>query len=111
MPRGKERYLMVRVVPPNVQVTPDELRQAVTGELARLGGWLTLAEAGISIRRAGKEVGEFMLRCSLKSVPLVLLALTMVKGLKGERVRLDVTGISGTIKGLKRISKSLEDYS
>ncbi|GBC70317.1 hypothetical protein HRbin02_00081 [Candidatus Calditenuaceae archaeon HR02] len=111
MPRVKKRYLMVRVVPPSVQVTPEELRQTVARELERLGGWLALAEAGISVRRAGKAADEFMLRCSLKSVPLVLLALTMVQGLKEERVRLDVTGMSGTIKGLRRFSKSLEDYS
>ncbi len=102
MLRAKRRYLMVRVVPPSVQVTADELRQAVAGELARLGGWLALAEAGISVRRAGKEGDGFILRCSLKSVPLVLHALTFVKSLKGERVRLDVTGMSGTIKCLRR---------
>jgi RNase P/RNase MRP subunit POP5 len=100
--RAKKRYLMVRISPQSLQVTPDELREAVAGELSKLGGWLALAEAGISVRRTGRDGGKFILRCSLKSIPLVLLALTTVQSLKGERVRLDVTGISGTIKGLRR---------
>ncbi|MDW8072651.1 MAG: Rpp14/Pop5 family protein [Nitrososphaerota archaeon] len=101
LPRVKRRYLLVRLVPAGVQVAPEELRQQIVEELLKIGGWVSLAEAGLSIRRYERGC-EFLLRCSLRSLPIVLLALTMVRRVGGENVRLDVLRVGGTIKGLKR---------
>ncbi|MEM0381953.1 MAG: Rpp14/Pop5 family protein [Nitrososphaerota archaeon] len=97
----KKRYLLVRIFPQQVEVKPEELREAVAEELSRIGGWSALAEAGISVKRYRHEGGEFLIRCSLRSLSIVLLSLTLIKGIRGKKVRLDVTKIGGTIRGLR----------
>jgi len=108
--RVKGRYLLVRLTPRLPRIEPGDLREAVSRELSLVGGWMALAAAGLSVRR-GLSEDEYILRCSLKLLPLVLFALTLVTGLGGARVRLDVVSISGTIRGLRRVGKDQSPHS
>lgn len=100
MRRVKRRYLLIKAVSEGPVIAPEELRQRVLEELERIGGWLARAEAAVTVKRKEASSGKFILKCSLKSLPVVLLATTMVGEVGGKRVRLDVLRISGTIKGL-----------
>lgn len=101
MLRKKRRYLLVRVFPPDVETTPEQLRRIVAVKVAELGGWLSLAESEISVKRARRASNEFILKCSLKSIPLVLFSTALVQRLgNAEKVRLDVVKISGTLRAL-----------
>jgi len=98
--RVRKRYLLIRVYPREVDVTPAELKRTIVDELLGLGGLLSLAESDISVKRTRLQGGEYILRCGLRSLPVVLLSTAMVRQLGGKKARLDIVKISGTLKGL-----------
>jgi RNase P/RNase MRP subunit POP5 len=99
--RSRRRYLLVEVTGTQGEVSAEAFENAVSRVLARLGGWLALAEAEIRVLKPRAGPGRFILRCSHKRLPTVLLALTLLREIDGQRVSALVVRASGTVKGVR----------
>jgi RNase P/RNase MRP subunit POP5 len=98
--RSKKRYLHVEVVGPAGDVSRDVMEDAVSRAVSMLGGWIALAEAELRVLKPRGWTGRFIARCSLRQMPTVLLALTLIREIEGRPVAVLVTRSSGTIKKL-----------
>ncbi len=100
MLRSRRRYLLVEISGPQGEVSAEALENAVSGVLARLGGWVALAEAEIRVLKPRAGQGRFIVRCSHRRLPTVLLALTLLREIDGQRASALVVRVSGTVKGV-----------
>ena len=100
MLRSKKRYLLVEVVGPAGDASRDLMEDTISRVVGMLGGWIALAEAELRVFKPRGWTGRFIVRCSLKQMPTVLLALTLIREIEGRPAAALVTKSSGTIKKL-----------
>ncbi|GEM_PF-797965 len=100
MLRSKKRYLLVEVVGAAGDVSREAMEDAVARSVDMLGGWKALAEAELRVFKPRGWTGRFIVRCSLKQIPTVLLALTLIREIEGRPAAALVSKYSGTIKKL-----------
>lgn len=57
---------------------------------------------GLKTWQVKEKQNYFIMRCSLKGLPYLLISMTLVNDFNNERIAIDVLKISGTIKALLR---------
>ncbi|MCS7142556.1 MAG: Rpp14/Pop5 family protein [Aigarchaeota archaeon] len=95
--RGKKRYLRLRLRS-DVQVNPTvtDIYNTIASVILTLGGWIGFSQTGLKVWKMRGEPQNYVVRCSKRSLPLVLLATAMVTKIGDIGCALDVQRISGS---------------
>lgn len=96
----KKRYLLCRVRASSGSITASQLYSVVVSKLCELYGWNGKAVAGLKTWQIKDRQNYFILKCSLRGLPYLLMSITLVSKLNNEWIAIDVLRISGTIKAL-----------
>lgn len=102
--RVKKRYLAIVSEP---KQSPSKIMKALISSYEELFGKLGLASADLKLIRGYQGEGLVVVRCTLESLPKVLLAAASVRELEGNEVAFRVLAVSGTIKSLVRKISSI----
>ncbi|MCK4327586.1 MAG: ribonuclease P protein component 2 [Candidatus Diapherotrites archaeon] len=95
--REKRRYIEFKVHGPT---TEKDVSQAISNSVLSLFGEDGYARANFSIIEYEKGVG--ICRCTHEWLDNILIALAFVGQIKGEKARITVLSVSGTLKTIRK---------
>ncbi len=98
----KKRYLLCRVRISSGSITASQLYSVIMNKLCELYGWNGKAVTSLKTWQIKDRQNYFILKCSLRGLPYLLITTTLVNKLNNEWIAIDVLRISGTIKALLR---------
>jgi len=98
---ARRRYLAFKVSGTHI-FSKTDISTEFTQKMLRLCNESEIGDDSIRVIRYDQLDGLGIIRCSHKSVDRVKLALNNLRMLYGKPVKIDVIGVSGTIRVLKR---------
>lgn len=97
--RGRKRYIAFRIIAER-SVDEKMLWDAMTKNLISIFGEAFAAEAGLKLEEFNGKEG--IVRCNLKALEKVMIALTLIDRIGDENVALLTLAVSGTIKSCRK---------
>jgi len=98
---ARRRYIAFKLSGAQIFSKMD-LSTELTQKMLRVSNESKIGEGSIRVIRYDQLAGLGIIRCSHKSVDRVKLALKNLRMISGKPVKIDVIGVSGTIRVLKR---------
>lgn len=105
--RDKKRYVAFMVFCDS-EITKKEVINAIINSAHNFFGELTMSKFNLWVNDFDEDEKRGFLVCNQKYKSEVITSLTLINNVNGIKTHLNILGVSGTIKALKR--KFLNDY-
>lgn len=99
--RVKRRYLALRVLSEQ-SISKRDMLDAVWNALLQLFGEYGASQTNLTLIEYNSEKSQGILRCSHRAVEMVRASVASVTEINGKPVAIDVLGVSGTLKALRK---------
>ena len=102
--RYRKRYILFKIYPESLELNYSQVEKVILDSLLRYMGEQMLSRASVWIMKENyvPEVNMGVIRCRHDYVSHIIAALSLVNSIDGNRARIDVLSLSGSIKKIKK---------